>query len=91
MNQPGDLTEQEARECADTLMTEKYWKSVLDEYHSVIVTTTKESTYMFTYSKMLMGYTTNDQIAIEVNRKGEIASINARNARRGGNFQFDRS
>lgn len=78
LNQDGNLTEQAARECADAFLLETYGKAVLNEYQSVVMTTTSESTYMFAYSKVLIGYTTNDQIIIEVNRKGEIASVNAK-------------
>ena len=74
----GNVTEQEARTCADALFTELYGQSTLMKYEHVITSVTKESTYMFTYYKTLLGYTTNDQIAIEVNKQGKIASVNAK-------------
>lgn len=78
VNQSGDLTEQEARVCADATLTELYGEQVVQKYNNVIVQTTPHLTYAFVYSRALGGYETNDIIAIEINYKGEVCYINAR-------------
>lgn len=78
LNQSGNVTEQEARVYADSALTELYGEQVLQEYTNVVVQTTAHSTYAFTYSRLLSGYLTNDRIAIEINFKGKVCYINAR-------------
>lgn len=78
LNQPGNLTQEAARECADAQFIAMYGEALLSEYSQVVEMLSNDSTYVFAYRRTICGYSTYDSVTIEINRKGEVCSINAK-------------
>lgn len=81
----GDITEDIAREKADSLIVELYGRETLKKYSNVTVTDLSKTThqhnlgngYNFIYRRYLHGYKTGESIMITISRRGTLYGINA--------------
>ena len=79
-NVTGDLTEQEAKALADSLMMEKYGEAFASEYPDYSIVVTNENTRKLItvcYTKYIYGYPTTDRVLVTYNMQGELKSLNA--------------
>ena len=74
----GDLTEDDAKDKADALISQLYTQNTVDQYNYETTTYDENShCYDVRYARYVCGYKTEDQIVISFNRAGNVKSINA--------------
>ncbi|MBE6592860.1 MAG: hypothetical protein E7642_02570 [Ruminococcaceae bacterium] len=83
-NAKGNLTEAQAKEKADAIITEMYGAEVFNGYKHKNTLASKadrseeQDGYSVTYQRSVFGYPTSDDITISLNMNGDLLAVNAK-------------